>query len=162
MTAPSGLSSGLVCCQIADDAGGLAAHHRIRHEVFVHEQGIFDETDVDVLDTRPDVLHVLGLCNGVPAGAVRLYPLDPATGLWQGDRLAVLPGYRTTGLGAPLVRFAVFTAGSRGGNRMIAHVQLANQRFFERLGWVGAGDVEQYVHRPHRLMEIELAGPADR
>ncbi|MQA12745.1 MAG: GNAT family N-acetyltransferase [Pseudonocardiaceae bacterium] len=158
MTAPSGVSAGPVSCRLAGDAAELAAHHRIRFEVFVREQAIFDESDVDAQDARPDVLHVLGLHNGVPAGAVRLYPLDASTGTWQGDRLAVLPGYRTSGLGAPLVAFAVETAGRRGGGRMLAHVQLANERFFERLGWARRGDVEEYVGRPHVLMEIGLTG----
>lgn len=156
MTAASGVSAA-VCCRLAADATALAEHQRIRFEVFVREQGIFAGSDVDSQDARLDVLHVLGLHNGVPAGAVRLYPLEVSTGTWQGDRLAVLPGFRTSGLGAPLVRFAVATAGARGGGRMIAHVQLANERFFERLGWARRGDVEEYVGRPHVLMEIGLA-----
>lgn len=158
MTAPSRVGAGPVSCRLAADAAALAEHHRIRFEVFVREQGIFSESDVDAHDARPDVLHVLGCHHGVPAGAVRLYPLDASTsGTWQGDRLAVLPDFRTTGLGAPLVRFAVAAAGARGGRRMIAHVQLANERFFERLGWARQGDIEQYVGRPHVLMEIGLA-----
>lgn len=158
MTAPTGVSAGPVCCRLATDAATLAEHHRIRLEIFVREQRIFKESDVDAQDARPDVLHVLGLHNGVPAGAVRLYPLEVSTRTWQGDRLAVLPGFRTSGVGAPLVRFAVATAGARGGTQMVAHVQLANERFFERLGWARRGDVEEYVGRPHVLMEIGLVG----
>ena len=99
---------------------------------------------------------MLGWCGEVPAGTVRLYPLDPAKATWQGDRLAVLPEFRTAGLGAPLVRFAVSTAGQRGGVSMLAHVQVANERFFTRLGWARQGDVELYVGRPHLLMTIAL------
>ena len=51
---------------------------------------------------------------GRAVGTVRLYPLDE-TGLWQGDRLAVLPGRRSAGAGGPLVRFAVATAARAGG-----------------------------------------------
>lgn len=156
MTAPSDVIAGPVRCRLIDDAVAMATHHQIRLEVFVREQRIFEESDVDATDARPDVLHVLGLYDGVPAGTVRLYPLDLSTGTWQGDRLAVLPGFRTSGMGAPLVRFAVATAGARGGSRMIAHIQLANQSFFERLGWTCHGDVENYVGRPHVLMEIGL------
>ena len=43
---------------------------------------------------------------------MRLYPLDEAA-LWKGDRLAVLPEARPARSGAPLVRFAVETAGER-------------------------------------------------
>ena len=57
-------------------------------------------------------------------------------GRWKGDRLAVLPGQRRYGLGAPLVRFAVTTAALRGGREMGAYIQPANNTFFE---WVGRG-----------------------
>ena len=75
-----------------------------------------------------------------PCGAVRLYPRIGTALEWKGDRLAVLPELRTHHLGAALVRFAVSTAGRLGGQRMIAHVQLANVRFFEHLGWTPEGE----------------------
>jgi len=135
-----------------------ALHLRIRAEVFVGEQGLFSVTDRDAHDDDPDTLHVLGLCGPVAAGAVRLYPLDEP-GLWKGDRLAVLPGLRKHGLGAPLVRFAVRTAGERGGREMLAQVQLANVGFFERLGWGRLGEPGDYCGRPHQRMRIGLRPP---
>ncbi len=143
-----------VHCRPAFDAAGRAEHHRIRHEVFVTEQGLFPDSDVDAHDARTDVVHVLGLHDGRPAGTVRLYPIGP--GEWLGDRLAVLPEYRTAGIGAPLVRFAVAAAGARGGRLMRAHVQVANERFFHRLGWRTDGPVETYVGHPHVPMSIDL------
>lgn len=148
---------GLLSCRLVTGPDELANYHRIRHHIFVREQQLFAESDVDAHDARDDVLHVLGWCGGVPAGTVRLYPLDLAEGTWQGDRLAVLPEFRAAGLGAPLVRFAVATAGWHGGVSMLAHVQVANERFFTRLGWTRQGDVELYVGRPHLLMTIALA-----
>ena len=146
--------SGLLSCRLVAGADELANHHRIRHQIFVREQQLFAESDVDAHDASEAVLHVLGWCGEVPAGAVRLYPLDPDAATWQGDRLAVLPEFRAAGLGAPLVRFAVATAGQRGGALMLAHVQVVNERFFTRLGWTRQGDVELYVGRPHVLMTI--------
>jgi putative N-acetyltransferase (TIGR04045 family) len=138
----------------------LAFHHRIRHEVFVDEQGIFSGTDVDAHDDDASTIRVLGLAGRVVAGAVRLYPLEPSGGLWQGDRLAVLPAYRIHGLGKPLVRFAVTTAARLGGREMQAHIQPANVRFFERLGWECRGPVEVYVGLPHQPMAIDLTAVA--
>lgn len=139
-------------------AGDLAAHHAIRHAVFVREQGIFAESDLDDRDIHAATRHILGYVGDVPAGSVRIFPLDPAdpAGDWQGDRLAVLPEYRSSRLGAPLVRFAVAIAGALGGRRMIAHVQPANLAFFLRLGWTQRGAPETYVGRPHLPMEIAL------
>lgn len=144
-----------LACRLAAAGPDRDAHHRVRHAVFVEEQAIFAGTDRDARDDDPATLHVLGLVDGHPAGSVRLYPLGD--GLWQGDRLAVLPGARTSGLGAPLVRFAVATAGALGGARMLARVQVPNERFFVRLGWTRFGEVEDYVGHPHVRMEIPLA-----
>jgi putative N-acetyltransferase (TIGR04045 family) len=142
--------------RLAESGADVGEHLRIRHAVFVVEQGMFPVSDMDAHDSAPDVLRVLGRYEGVPAGAVRLYPLDRATRLWQGDRLAVLPEYRAHDIGGPLVRYAVATAASRGGSMMVAHIQLPNVRFFERLGWSRAGDVEIYCGRAHLPMHITL------
>jgi putative N-acetyltransferase (TIGR04045 family) len=135
----------------------LAAHHAIRRAVFVDEQGLFDGADTDAHDARDDVVHVLATHLGRPAGTVRLYPLGG--GEWLGDRLAVLPEFRAAAIGGPLVRFAVATAGARDGTRMHAHVQVANERFFHRLGWTTAGTQETYVGTPHIPMTIPLNSP---
>jgi putative N-acetyltransferase (TIGR04045 family) len=142
-------------------AGELAAHHSIRNAVFVDEQRIFARSDRDVHDDAASTIHVLGLVGGLPAGTVRIFPLGPddPRGDWQGDRLAVLPEFRARLLGAPLVRFAVATAGRLGGRRMIAHVQPANREFFLRLGWRQVGEPELYVGIPHLLMDIDLDLP---
>ena len=143
----------ILCGAVAgpDDA---AIHHRIRHEVFVEEQGVFAGSDRDAHDDFAATIKVLAWAGGVPGGAVRLYPLEP--GIWQGDRLAVLPAFRAWNLGGPLVRFAVDTAAALGGAEMVAHVQTANVRFFERLGWCRRGEPEIYVGLPHQLMSIDL------
>ena len=145
----------LLTCRVTLDGADLAEHLRIRRVVFVDEQKIFDRSDVGPQDHDPRTAHVLGLVDGVPGGVVRLYPLEEI-GLWQGDRLAVLPGCRQFGLGGPLVRFAVRTAGERGGRTMLAMVQVANVRFFERLGWRRVGDQVDYVGLPHQQMSISL------
>lgn len=145
-----------VVCRVADDPWTLAAHHRIREEVFVREQGLFQGSDRDSRDEEVATIKVLGFRDGVAGGAVRLYPLDDA-GHWQGDRLAVLSDSRGHGLGAPLVWFAVATAAGADGRLMTAHIQPRNVPFFERLGWSVAGDPETYVGVPHVPMAIDLA-----
>jgi putative N-acetyltransferase (TIGR04045 family) len=143
-------------CRIATTPEEVDLHHRIRHQVFVEEQGLFEGSDLDSHDAVPGVVHVLGLWQGEPVGVVRLFPLDPSTDLWQGDRLAVLPDYRIRNLGKPLVQFAVATAAARGGRLMVAHIQLPNVAFFERIGWETHGEVESYVGVPHQPMSIDL------
>ncbi|HEY1821183.1 MAG TPA: MSMEG_0567/Sll0786 family nitrogen starvation N-acetyltransferase [Trebonia sp.] len=149
-------------CRNVRTAADLARHLRIRRRVFVSEQGIFDGDDRDARDDAPVTVHVVGYLNDSAAGTVRLYPLrrEPDGGvLWQGDRLAVLPEYRRHRIGGPLVRYAVRTAGLRGGSRMVAHVQLANVVFFQHLGWARVGEPEPYQGVPHQRMSISLGRP---
>jgi putative N-acetyltransferase (TIGR04045 family) len=134
----------------------LAVHFAVRRTVFVDEQGLFVDDDRDDFDDEPTTVHVVGVGGGAIGGVVRLYPLAEP-GLWKGDRLAVLPPFRHGLLGAELVRYAVATAGARGGERMIAMIQVPNVGFFTELGWRPAGDVEAYHGLDHRPMEIELA-----
>lgn len=152
-------SPGIVCAP-ARSPDALAAHRAIRREVFVREQRLFTGSDLDEHDQDASTICLLGYCDGAPAGSVRLFEVDPDTGLWQGDRLAVLPRFRTSGVGAPLVRCAVATAGAYGGRVMVAHIQLPNVRFFTRLGWSASGETEIYVGRPHQQMRIALPDPA--
>ncbi len=125
----------------------------MRHSIFVEEQGIFSESDHDEWDES--ALQIVAEVDGQIVGAVRIYRLDDF-GLWKGDRLAVLPHARR-GVGMLLVRFAVESAGVRGGYLMVANVQEANARFFERLGWQ-MRDRLDYHGRPHREVSIGLGG----
>jgi putative N-acetyltransferase (TIGR04045 family) len=142
-------------CRLADGPDELAAHFAVRRRVFVEDQALFAGSDRDERDWSPRTLHAVALSDGEVVGAVRLYPLDEA-GLWKGDRLAVLPGARVHHLGARLVRFAVASAGARGGTRMVAQVQVPNVRFFERLGWSCDGAPGPYRGVIHQPMAIPL------
>jgi putative N-acetyltransferase (TIGR04045 family) len=165
-TASRPAATARLACHAVGTARELAAHFRIRHQVFVVEQGLFRNgsspdgapagQDRDAHDDDPATVHVVGLADDVICGTVRLYPLSEVTGRWKGDRLAVLDGHRHLGLGAPLVRFAVATAAMRGGREMEAYIQPANVTFFERLGWRRAGGLVTYVGVPHQRMLIGL------
>ena len=153
------------------------AHFQVRRQVFVAEQGLFrgtngtsgtsgisgmsgdwDGTDRDGHDDDPATIHVVGLADDQICGTVRLYPLG-ADGRWKGDRLAVLASHRHLGLGAPLVRFAVSSAGRLGGRQMEAFIQPANVAFFRWLGWRRTGDLVDYAGIPHQRMLIDLTRP---
>ncbi len=148
-------------CRIARGAAERSQHFAIRRAVFCAEQGMFGGVDDrDERDGEPSTLHAVGFAEGVIGGTVRLYEIDAARALWQGDRLAVLPPFRHGLLGASLVRFAVRTAGERGGTRMVAMIQLANVRFFEALGWATDGPVVAFHGRGHQPMAIALSAGA--
>ena len=160
-------------CRAVTTSAERDAHFQVRRQVFVAEQGLFrsrsgmsdrsgisgdrDCTDLDWHDDDPATIHVVGLADGEICGTVRLYPLG-TDGMWKGDRLAVLPSHRHLGLGAPLVRFAVSSAGRLGGREMEAFIQPANVAFFRWLGWRRTGDLVDYAGIPHQRMLIDLSG----
>ena len=155
----------LMACEAVATEAERCAHFRIRHQVFVIEQGMFGGSygggggDVDTYDDDPATIHVIGRAGETICGTVRLYPLGPeagAGGRWKGDRLAVLASYRHLGLGAPLVRFAVSAAARLGGREMEAFIQPANVAFFRWLGWERTGDLVDYAGLPHQRMLIDL------
>src|SRR6516162_11256153 len=82
----------LTCDAVASEAE-RCAHFRIRHQVFVIEQGLFGGSgggdDTDDRDHDPATIHVVGRADETICGSVRLYPAG-AGGRWKGDRLAVL------------------------------------------------------------------------
>jgi putative N-acetyltransferase (TIGR04045 family) len=148
-------------CRLAARSDDLERHFAIRRAVFCGEQGMFGGADDrDARDDAADTLHAVGAEGVVVGGTVRLYPLD-ADGLWQGDRLAVLPVFRRTSLGGALVRFAVRTAGARGGTRMVAMIQRPNVDFFLALGWSLDGPVVDFHGREHQPMAIALSADPD-
>ena len=157
MSSSAPAASALACRPVVG-ADELAAHHAVRHRVFVEDQRLFAGSDRDERDRLPDTVHVVAFEGEAIVGAVRLYPLDE-DGLWQGDRLAVLAEARVRRLGALLVQFAVATAGERGGHTMVAPIQLPNVNFFEHLGWHADGPPAPYHGVMHQPMAIPL-GPA--
>ena len=155
----------LLACQTVATEAERCAHFRIRHQVFVIEQGLFGGAygstsgdDTDAHDADPATIHVIGRADETICGTVRLYPAGPR-GRWKGDRLAVLASYRHLGLGAPLVRFATASAARLGGREMEAYIQPANVAFFRWLGWLRAGDLVDYAGIPHQRMLIDLTRP---
>ena len=133
----------------------LVGHFEVRRQVFVAEQGLFDETDRDRWDDT--ALHVVAVADDEVIGAVRLYQLDEA-GLWQGDRLSVSANARKLRAGGPLVRFAVTTAGELGGHLMIARIQAPIVPLFRFLGWERVGGLIDYRGVAHQRMTIPLSG----
>jgi putative N-acetyltransferase (TIGR04045 family) len=149
-------------CRVVTSPADVAAHHRIRTEVFVTEQQLFIDDDSDAVDELATTLKVVAFREHNAAGSVRLFPIDAHAERWQGDRLAVLAPFRRFTLGIPLVRFAVATAGKLGGSVMSAHIQPSNVSFFEHLGWRSDGAIETYVGVPHQPMCIDLSSDEGR
>ena len=134
----------------------ISAYFDLRHKIFVEEQEIFRENDVDAIDkiahpiiaVEPDAtsLEVLGV--------VRIYEAEPR--LWYGGRLGTHPDRRKGWqIGKGLIYKAVTTANTWGCDRFLATVQIQNVRFFQRLHWDSIDETE--IHGiTHHLMQADL------
>jgi putative N-acetyltransferase (TIGR04045 family) len=149
----------------ATTAADLAAYHRLRREVFVCEQGLFDGHDRDDRDDDPrTVVLVARDTENEIIGGVRLGPVDvgPDIGWWIGGRLAVAPSARKLhGVGAALVRAACAHAEAAGALRFEATVQTRNATLFHRIGWQTVRQVTA-AGAPHVLMRWPIDRIADQ
>ncbi|MEM6260626.1 MAG: MSMEG_0567/Sll0786 family nitrogen starvation N-acetyltransferase [Planctomycetota bacterium] len=144
-------------CKVAATPWERRAYHDLRREVFCGEQGLFQGSDHDEIDTHATpivAVSMLGVAAGEVVGCVRIDEREP--GEWFGSRLAVTPGFRGAApLAANLIRKAVCTAHARGCRRFWAYVQRPNVRLFQRLNWHRRGPIAIQGH-PHELMEADL------
>lgn len=126
------------------EGADLTAYWRLRHEVFVDEQGLFAGSDLDGIDGEPSTVVLVARDSAEDVvGGVRLSPVggDVDAGWWAGSRLVVRSDHRRRDLvGAGLVRAACAVVEEAGALRFDATVQRGARRFFEHLGWVAIGD----------------------
>ncbi|AYF76025.1 GNAT family N-acetyltransferase [Nocardia yunnanensis] len=125
----------------------LADAYAVRMRVFVDEQGVPAEIELDELDAVAD--HFLARVDGKPAGAGRLVERD---GVGVLGRLAVLAETRGTGLGVALVRAIEERGRARGFDAVELHSQTHARGFYEKLGYRAYGEIEMDAGIPHIWM----------
>ncbi|WP_330184309.1 GNAT family N-acetyltransferase [Nocardia sp. NBC_01503] len=129
----------------------LADAYDIRMKVFVAEQGVPQELELDELDAIAD--HFLARLDGQPMGAGRLLVRENVGVL---GRLAVLPESRGTGVGVALVRAIEERARERGLSAIELHSQTHARGFYERLGYEAYGEIGDDAGIPHIWMRKSL------
>lgn len=140
----------------------VEAAYDIRQAVFVDEQGVPPELELDALDDSAD--HFLALRDGRPVGAARLVVEPPGyagVDAARGDvahlgRLAVLPSARGSGLGGALVRAIEDRARDRGLALCVLSAQTQALAFYARLGYEAYGEEFDDAGIPHRMMRKNL------
>lgn len=141
--------------KVAETEEELNQYFQVRKAIFVAEQSLFSESDVDEHDAAAIPIVAQERTTGRVVGTVRCYQVQ--SGVWVGGRLAVLPAFRGV-VGPALVRKAVETVCERGCHRFYAYIQKPNVRFFQRLGWKRTGESSLYRGTLHILMEADLTG----
>lgn len=129
----------------------LAACLAIRRAVFIEEQAVPEELEVDGLDG--EATHLLATLDGRPVGTARLLAKG---GTGKIGRVAVLREARGRGIGAALIRRAVEELRARGLARAKLGSQVHAIPFYEELGFVAEGPVYDDAGIPHRDMALPL------
>ncbi|GFR38103.1 GNAT family N-acetyltransferase [Insulibacter thermoxylanivorax] len=125
--------------QIVHTEEELRACIAIRTKVFVEEQNVPLELEIDEYDRSPDAcIHVYVIQDGKPAGTARLIPYDEDTAKIQ--RVAVLQEYRGQGIGGMLLTALEGQARAQGARRCILDAQLHAVPFYEKQGYVKLSD----------------------
>ena len=139
-----------------------AAAYAVRHDVFVVEQGVPADLELDEQD--PDADHFLATLGTDVLGSGRLVveppgfaDAEPSLGpVGHLGRLAVHARSRGTGLGARLVGAIEQRAADRGLRVVVLGAQTHAVGFYERLGYTAYGDVFDDAGIPHRWMQRRL------
>lgn len=121
----------------------------VRETVFVLEQGVPPELELDEYDT--DALHVLAEDNdGRPIGTGRLLS-DGHIG-----RLAVLADWRGHRVGHALLETLIEAAIQRGHTEVLLNAQIRAIDFYRRVGFETCGVSFMEAGIPHREMRKPL------
>jgi predicted GNAT family N-acyltransferase len=128
-----------------DDAATLKA---IRFEVFVEEQGVPAESEID--DNDPLSIHAIAWSDGQAAACGRLLP-DGHIG-----RMAVRKPWRGQGVGALVMEHLMERARQRGDREVVLSAQTHAVGFYEKFGFVAEGDEYLDCDIPHRDMRKVL------
>ena len=121
---------------------------RIRFAVFVEEQGVPAEIELDEMDEH--CLHALAFEGPQAIGTGRLLP-DGHVG-----RMAVLKPWRGRGVGAALLQRLVAAARERGDREVLLSAQVHALGFYRAHGFAPYGEVYQEAGIPHQAMRLGL------
>lgn len=128
-----------------DDQSTLSA---IRFEVFVEEQGVPPESEIDQFD--PVSMHAIAWVDGNAAACGRLLP-DGHIG-----RMAVRKAFRGKNIGAAVLEHLTERARQRGDAEVVLSAQTHALGFYEKYGFVAYGPEYPDCDIPHRDMKKTL------
>ncbi|CQH58325.1 GNAT family acetyltransferase [Halobacterium hubeiense] len=124
----------------------------VRYAVFVDEQGVPEDLEVD--EHEDDATHFVAYDDGEPVGAARLREYDDGVG--KVERVAVRESCRGEGWGAALMDELEATASERY-DELYLHAQLPAAGFYDDRGYVREGEQFEEAGIPHVAMRKRLS-----
>lgn len=114
----------------------MSAVYALRREVFVIEQGIPDELEVDADDKV--AAHLAAFSDGHVIGTLRILRHERTAKI---GRMAVSASSRKEGIGRELMEFAAAAASRDGAEEIVLAAQFTAREFYRKLGYIEEGAV---------------------
>jgi predicted GNAT family N-acyltransferase len=134
----------------------MAAVFDLRVEVFVVEQGVPRELELDEYDDT--AIHLVALDGDEAVGTLRLIMAgEGAEEMAKIGRVAVRAARRKSGIGSRLMAHGEALARQRGAREILLHAQTAVAPFYRRLGYREEGDIFDEAGIPHVTMRKRIA-----
>lgn len=137
----------LVLCTTKDE---LLEHYLIRKAVFIDEQKVSYKDEYDFQEK--EALPYLYFYRGKAIGAARIKIEEDFAKL---ERICILKPYRSLGLGKKFLEELMAYAVNLGIKRFVLGAQAYAVPFYEKLGFIIAGDLYFDAGIPHYKMKKE-------
>ncbi len=134
------------------------AAYAIRYAVFVEEQGIPVELEID--DYDPIAEHALAFVDGQCVATARIFLDEQDPSKAKIGRMAVLEDFRGQGIGTVLLGEAIRAGMMQGANVFELHAQQSAAPFYAKLQFKPDGAIFDEVGIPHQRMRLVLSAPA--
>ncbi len=129
----------------------MSAVYALRRQVFVIEQGVPEDLEVDENDKA--ATHLAALSDGHVIGTLRIVRHERTA---QIGRMAVSAHSRKKGIGRELMEFAAAAASRDGAQEIILAAQFTAREFYKQLGYIEEGAVFDEAGISHVMMRKRL------
>lgn len=144
-----------ITVKLVETPGELEGAFAVRMRVFVGEQGIAADAELDEADTAPDTVHAVAVQNAVVVATGRLLPDVDGKGPHIG-RIAVDRELRRGGIGGRVLEFLEEQGRALGFRQITLHAQEYVKSFYARHGYREVGEMFLEENIPHREMVKDL------
>lgn len=131
--------------------------YSIRYAVFVEEQGIPAEFEIDAYD--PMAEHALAFIDGQCVATARIYLDQQNPSKAKIGRMAVLKNFRGQGIGTALLGEVIRAGMMQGATVFELHAQQSTIPFYAKLQFKADGAIFDEVGIPHQCMRLVLGTP---
>ena len=107
---------------------------KIRETVFIEEQSVPKEIEIDELDKKAE--HFIVYLKNKPIGCARIRKINNYAKL---ERIAILKEFRGKGFGRDLTNFLINYCKKIGLNEIHLHSQIYVSNFYKKLGFKSIG-----------------------